>query len=57
MAFIGFTSGTTGLPKGVVHTQQNLLRIIRHMPVHWGIGPRNRCAVTGTFSFVSGIWG
>jgi len=57
LAFIGFTSGTTGLPKGVAHTQQTMLRILRHMPVHWGLSPRSRCATTGTLSFVSGIWG
>ncbi|MFJ2028662.1 class I adenylate-forming enzyme family protein [Streptosporangium sp. NPDC087985] len=57
LAFVGYTSGTTGLPKGVAHTQRTMLRILRHMPVHWSLVPRGRMATTGSFSFVSGIWG
>ncbi|MER7273169.1 AMP-binding protein [Dactylosporangium sp. NPDC000244] len=56
-AIIGYTSGTTGTPKGVVITQENLNRIILHMPVHDGLRPGSRCAFTGSFSFVAGIWG
>jgi fatty-acyl-CoA synthase len=56
-AIIGYTSGTTGAAKGVVITQEKLNRIILHMPVHDGLRPGSRCAFTGSFSFVAGIWG
>ena len=57
LSIIGYTSGTTGRPKGVQHSQLTLLRILRHMPVHFDIRPGSRCAFTGTLSFVAGIWG
>ncbi len=57
LTIIGYTSGTTGRPKGVMHTQRSMVRILRHMPVHFNARPRSRCAFTGTLSFVAGIWG
>jgi fatty-acyl-CoA synthase len=57
LTIIGYTSGTTDQPKGVMHTQRSMLRILRHMPVHFDIRPRSKCAFTGTLSFVAGIWG
>ena len=57
LSIVGYTSGTTGTPKGVMHTQYSLLRILQHMPTHFDIRPRSRCAMTGTLSFVAGIWG
>ena len=45
------------MPKGVMHTQRSMVRILRHMPVHFDARPRSRCAFSGTLSFVAGIWG
>jgi acyl-CoA synthetase (AMP-forming)/AMP-acid ligase II len=57
LAIIGYTSGTTGRPKGVMHSQLSMLRTLRHMPVHFDLRPGSRCAMTGTLSFVAGLWG
>lgn len=57
LAIIGYTSGTTGRPKGVMHSEYTLSRILQHMPVHFDLRPRARCAFTGTLSFVAAIWG
>ncbi|MBN9618355.1 MAG: AMP-binding protein, partial [Actinobacteria bacterium] len=57
LTIVGYTSGTTGQPKGVMHTERSMSRILRHMPVHFDLRPRGRCAFTGTLSFVAGIWG
>jgi len=57
LTIVGYTSGTTGQAKGVMHTERSMSRILRHMPVHFDFRPRSRCAFTGTLSFVAGIWG
>jgi fatty-acyl-CoA synthase len=57
LSIVGYTSGTTGTPKGVMHTEYSIVRILQHMPTHFDIRPRSRCAMTGTLSFVAGIWG
>jgi fatty-acyl-CoA synthase len=36
-ALLVYTSGTTGLPKGAVHTQQNLLKNMQFAPVNIGL--------------------
>jgi acyl-CoA synthetase (AMP-forming)/AMP-acid ligase II len=57
LAIVGYTSGTTGLPKGAMISQRALTDCVRLMPAMFRIGSYGRCAFTGTLSFVSGLWG
>ena len=57
LAIVGYTSGTTGVPKGAMVTQAALTDCVRLIPSIYGISNYGRCAFTGTLSFVSGIWG
>jgi acyl-CoA synthetase (AMP-forming)/AMP-acid ligase II len=57
LAIVGYTSGTTGLPKGAMISQRALTSCVRLMPSMFRIACYGRCAFTGTLSFVSGIWG
>jgi acyl-CoA synthetase (AMP-forming)/AMP-acid ligase II len=57
LAIVGYTSGTTGLPKGAMISQGALTACVRLMPSLFRISSYGRCAFTGTLSFVSGIWG
>lgn len=57
LAIVGYTSGTTGLPKGAMISQGALTSCVRLMPSLFRISSYGRCAFTGTLSFVSGIWG
>ncbi len=57
LAIVGYTSGTTGFPKGAMVSQATLTACVKLLPTMYRIGPYGRCAFTGTLSFVSGIWG
>lgn len=56
-AVIGYTSGTSGFPKGAVLTHRGVISCIRLIPLVYRLTPYGRCAYTGTFSFISGLWG
>ncbi|WP_344746861.1 class I adenylate-forming enzyme family protein [Streptosporangium vulgare] len=57
-AVIGYTSGTTGDAKGVVVEDATLGQDHpAHAPSNYRLAPGGRCAFTGTFSFVAGLWG
>lgn len=57
LAIVGYTSGTTGFPKGAMVSQAALTACVKLLPTMNRISPYGRCAFTGTLSFVSGIWG
>lgn len=57
IAIIGYTSGTTGFPKGAMVSQRALLSCIQLIAHSYRLPLYGRCAFTGTLSFISGMWG
>lgn len=57
IAIIGYTSGTTGFPKGAMISQRALIACIQAIPHVYRLPMYGRCAFTGTLSFISGMWG
>lgn len=49
-----YTSGTTGRPKGVLHSHVTLQRILRMSAVHWGIGEGEATLMPSPVTHVSG---
>jgi len=56
IAVIGYTSGTTGRPKGAMASHQALTMNCRIAPFNLGIPARSRMAFTGSVSFVASFW-
>ena len=54
-AFLLYTSGSTGNPKGVLHNHRNVLVEVRNYTSDVGIGPDDRLAVWHSFSFANSI--
>src|SRR6185436_14628420 len=50
-AYIFFTSGTTGIPKGVLGVQKGLSHFLAWQKSAFDIGPRDRCAQLTNLSF------
>ncbi|KQX17894.1 MULTISPECIES: AMP-binding protein [unclassified Sphingomonas] len=49
-----YTSGTTGRPKGVLHSHVTLQRILRMSAAHWGIGQGEATLMPSPVTHVSG---
>jgi amino acid adenylation domain-containing protein len=56
LAAILYTSGSTGIPKGVTHTHETLLHMVRIKGNALGISPSDRIAGLSTFTFGSYYW-
>jgi len=54
-AFLLYTSGSTGNPKGVLHNHRNVLVEVRNYTGDAGIGPEDRLAVWHSFAFANSI--
>jgi cyclohexanecarboxylate-CoA ligase len=50
-----FTSGTTGEPKGVMHTHNTLVAALEPLPERLGIGPDSVVHMASTFSHLTGL--
>lgn len=51
---IMYTSGTTGTPKGVMHSHNSLHALIRQLGQHWHIEPGDRFLVASPISHIGG---
>jgi acyl-CoA synthetase (AMP-forming)/AMP-acid ligase II len=51
---IMYTSGTTGRPKGVMHSQNSIHALIRQLGAHWPIEPGDRFLVPSPISHIGG---
>src|SRR5690606_13725019 len=56
-AIIGYTSGTTGFPKGVMASNRALVSCIKLIPFAYRMPMYGRVAYTGSLSFISAVWG
>lgn len=55
LAYVLFTSGSTGLPKAVGQTHRNLLHVVRNQIDTLDIGPADRLSLLASFSFDAAI--
>ncbi|MBB3042689.1 class I adenylate-forming enzyme family protein [Nocardioides soli] len=57
IALVGYTSGTTGFPKGVLVSHRAVTNCIKLVPYAYRFPLQGHAAFPGGWSFVSGLWG
>jgi non-ribosomal peptide synthetase component F len=55
LAMLVYTSGSTGNPKGVMHSHRNVLVEVRNLTNEWGIGPYDRWLLYTSLSFANSV--
>jgi len=55
-AYLLYTSGTTGIPKGVVATQRNLVQYIRSAAQKYGFSAKDRFISLARYTFSISLW-
>jgi amino acid adenylation domain-containing protein len=55
LAYLFYTSGSTGEPKGVPHSHRNLLHRVRFSVASLGVGPEDRMSALHSLSFFVGL--
>ncbi len=49
-----YTSGTTGRPKGVLHSDNTLIRVLRQAAAHWHVEPGDAILIPSPVTHISG---
>jgi acyl-CoA synthetase (AMP-forming)/AMP-acid ligase II len=49
-----YTSGTTGRPKGVLHSHNTLIRVLRQAAAHWHVEPGEAILIPSPVTHISG---